>query len=151
MHVIDQINEEKRTAVCSICGPTVIHSRGIQVRLSRSYRRWRCGFQQNKNRTAKRRQEDKRQDKCVRCGFLPENKCQLDIHHKDNNHFNDKEENLQTLCANCHRMVTFLAMPEIVKAKRANKFKELSAPRLCPPSHRVKPETGISPAFLRSD
>lgn len=28
----------------------------------------------------------------------------LDIHHKDGDHLNDDPDNLETLCANCHRL-----------------------------------------------
>lgn len=42
---------------------------------------------------------------CEMCGFngLP---CQLDVHHIDENHKNNALHNLQTLCANCHRLIT---------------------------------------------
>jgi 5-methylcytosine-specific restriction endonuclease McrA len=45
---------------------------------------------------------------CEKCGFIPEHKCQLDVDHIDGNHNNNNPENLQTLCANCHRLKTFL-------------------------------------------
>jgi 5-methylcytosine-specific restriction endonuclease McrA len=32
--------------------------------------------------------------------------CQLDAHHVDGNHENNDPTNIQTLCANCHRLVT---------------------------------------------
>jgi len=41
---------------------------------------------------------------CNRCGFVPEHRCQLDIHHVDGNHHNNDPNNLETLCANCHRL-----------------------------------------------
>jgi len=41
---------------------------------------------------------------CERCGFVPEHPRQLDVHHRDGNHKNEAVENLQTLCANCHRL-----------------------------------------------
>lgn len=44
---------------------------------------------------------------CEHCGFVPTDTCQLDIDHIDGNTLNTKEENLQTLCANCHRLKTF--------------------------------------------
>lgn len=46
-------------------------------------------------------------DSCEACGFVPINKCQLDIDHKDGNRKNNNLENLRTLCANCHRLKTF--------------------------------------------
>ena len=45
---------------------------------------------------------------CERCGFIPEHECQLDVDHIDGNHDNNGESNLQTLCANCHRLKTFV-------------------------------------------
>jgi 5-methylcytosine-specific restriction endonuclease McrA len=44
---------------------------------------------------------------CEMCGFIPEHICQLDVDHIDGNHKNNALENLQTLCANCHRLKTF--------------------------------------------
>ena len=41
---------------------------------------------------------------CERCGFVPEHSCQLDVDHIDGDHDNDAPDNLQTLCANCHRL-----------------------------------------------
>lgn len=45
---------------------------------------------------------------CEFCGFIPAHTCQLDIDHIDKNRKNNKPSNLQTLCANCHRLKTFL-------------------------------------------
>ena len=36
--------------------------------------------------------------------------CQLDVDHIDGNHNNDEEVNLQTLCANCHRLKTYVQL-----------------------------------------
>lgn len=46
-----------------------------------------------------------KKDICSLCGFIPVMKCQLDVHHVDNNNKNNSEENLITLCSNCHRLV----------------------------------------------
>ena len=48
-----------------------------------------------------------KKDKCERCGFVPENLCQLDVDHIDGDKRNNDESNLQTLCANCHRLKTW--------------------------------------------
>jgi hypothetical protein len=45
-----------------------------------------------------------KKDKCEKCSFVPEDKCQLDIIYKDNNKKNKEKNNLQTLCANCNRL-----------------------------------------------
>ena len=43
---------------------------------------------------------------CASCGFVPVHTCQLDVDHIDGNHTNNDVTNLQTLCANCHRLKT---------------------------------------------
>ena len=50
---------------------------------------------------------------CECCGFTPEHPAQLDIDHRDGDHKNDDPSNLQTLCANCHRLKTLLERSEI--------------------------------------
>lgn len=47
-----------------------------------------------------------KKDKCEKCGFVPEDWCQLDVDHIDANKLNNDPSNLQTLCANCHRLKT---------------------------------------------
>lgn len=47
-----------------------------------------------------------KKSKCEKCGFIPINTCQLDVDHIDGNHKNNDASNLQTLCANCHRLKT---------------------------------------------
>ena len=49
-----------------------------------------------------------KKDKCEKCGFIPISDCQLDVDHIDGNRNNNHESNLQTLCANCHRLKTYL-------------------------------------------
>lgn len=49
-----------------------------------------------------------KKSKCELCGFKPVHKCQLDVDHIDGNHDNNEYSNLQTLCANCHRLKTYL-------------------------------------------
>lgn len=44
-------------------------------------------------------------DSCEFCGFVPITPSQLDIHHWDHNKENDHPDNLETVCANCHRVV----------------------------------------------
>lgn len=47
-------------------------------------------------------------DKCTICGWNELNpktgKCPLEIHHKDGDHTNNAESNLQVLCPNCHAL-----------------------------------------------
>lgn len=62
----------------------------------------------SKKKTVKYGNHIKVKDKCALCGFIPINKCQMDIDHIDGNHKNNSKSNLQILCANCHRLKTFL-------------------------------------------
>jgi hypothetical protein len=45
---------------------------------------------------------------CNHCNFTSEYPCQFDVDHIDGNHKNNDVSNLQTLCANCHRLKTLL-------------------------------------------
>jgi 5-methylcytosine-specific restriction endonuclease McrA len=49
-----------------------------------------------------------KKDKCEHCGFIPMHSCQLDVDHINGDHEDNREENLQTLCANCHRLKSYL-------------------------------------------
>ena len=57
------------------------------------------------------RQNDYRQHKkdyCEACGFVALVAAQLDVDHIDADRSNNTTENLQTLCANCHRLKTHM-------------------------------------------
>lgn len=51
---------------------------------------------------------EKYDNKCSKCGWNKENPfthtIPLEIHHKDGNCLNNKEENLDLLCPNCHSL-----------------------------------------------
>ena len=49
-----------------------------------------------------------KKDSCERCSFVPEHKGQLDVDHINGDHGDNSPSNLQTLCANCHRLKTIL-------------------------------------------
>ena len=50
--------------------------------------------------------QDYKKDRCALCGFVALHKCQLDVDHIDGDGTNHDPSNLQTLCANCHRLKT---------------------------------------------
>lgn len=51
---------------------------------------------------------EKAQYKCQRCGWCEENpyshSIPLELHHKDGDYTNNKEDNLEILCPNCHSL-----------------------------------------------
>jgi hypothetical protein len=47
-----------------------------------------------------------KKDYCEQCG-VKYHKCQLDVDHIDGKHGNNAVDNLQTLCANCHRLKSY--------------------------------------------
>lgn len=61
----------------------------------------------NKKRDSKRRPyQQYKKLYCESCNFIPTHPCQLDVDHIDGDHSNNEIDNLQTLCANCHRLKT---------------------------------------------
>jgi len=100
IHKLSDINEDSRTAVCAECGPVGVRKK--------SRTRWKCSRADNiRNEARKHPYRRHKKDACDRCGFIPEHSCQLDVDHIDGNKLNNSTENLQTLCANCHRLKTF--------------------------------------------
>lgn len=118
IHSLSEINEGKRTAICSECGPVPIR-KGSPGK----HAKWRCkpGERRYPKKTKSESAEMKRRKKrrsfkkdcCERCGFIPEHPTQLDIHHKDEDKDNEDPANYETLCANCHRLVSAIARGEV--------------------------------------
>jgi len=92
-HVLLEIDASTRQGVCAVCGPT-------RIRVKRSTLGWRCCNAEK--RWDGRADREKVGDRCERCGFEPEDVCQLDVHHVNGG----RKGPVQTLCANCHRLVT---------------------------------------------
>ena len=107
MHRLTDINEEYRTGTCSICGLVRVKLRDSKKKKLNS--KWRCGtvHKANNNRFFYPYREHKK-DFCEKCGFVAVHPSQLDVDHIDGNNKNNEISNLQTLCANCHRLKTFL-------------------------------------------
>lgn len=82
-------NKEKYRPICSPCDKSLYQSKKVKPLKIKaiSYRYYK-------------------KDYCERCGFVPEDSCQLDVDHIDQDHSNNDPSNLQTLCSNCHRLKT---------------------------------------------
>lgn len=93
--------------LCKKCGNNPCTTRGrLADGVRPKYKSVCSSCKSNSNR--KRIYRSYVKNKCDLCGFMAINKCQIDIDHIDGNHNNDSKENLQSLCANCHRLKTFL-------------------------------------------
>ena len=57
-------------------------------------------------------------ERCTRCGFEARWHGQLDMDHIDGNRLNNDASNLQTLCANCHRLKTHAEGDHMKQDKR---------------------------------
>ena len=122
IHFISEKNIELKTGVCSHCGVVKLYKKN----LGKGRFQYRCRNVETANRKAqmaryieKIRQSSEpwrlgdfhifkylKGDLCQRCGFVPEDKIQLQIHHLTYNRKKNKPEDIQTLCANCHMLVT---------------------------------------------
>lgn len=99
-HCLSDIDARQRTATCTICGPT-----RIRIGSSRA-NTFRCSSPQaiRQHKAGTKPYLLTKGEMCERCGFEPVHSCQLDVHHRDGNHANNEISNLETLCANCHRL-----------------------------------------------
>lgn len=91
-----------RTAVCSVDGPVALLRRGNA---------WQCGvaYSETKRRINRDRSGTPyglKSNTCACCGFVGD-LVQMDLDHIDGNRANHALENIQTLCANCHRLKSF--------------------------------------------
>jgi hypothetical protein len=85
--------------ICNICRQSFKKKRSNQLYCSST-----C-----KERNKKKPWLRHRKNSCEICGFIPKFMCQLDVDHIDGNRENNDVINLQTLCANCHRLKTYEA------------------------------------------
>ena len=105
-------NNPSKRGLCVICNKAKQSSCGTRKDGSKIWRLFcnHCielhrGYERDRFRGSKDYRKKVR-CKCERCGFIPEHISQLDVDHIDNNHDNNNPSNLQTLCANCHRLKT---------------------------------------------
>ena len=106
-HKLQDIDETLRTGICSLCGSVRIRLRDKKNKTASS--RWRCEtVYKEKMQRYRAPHHAYRKEVCEHCGFEPVHISQLDVDHIDGNNQNNDPSNLQTLCANCHRLKTHL-------------------------------------------
>lgn len=103
-HVHRLIEKDFKTlrAVCAVDGPVNLKIRGNA---------WQCevAYQQTQavlkgDRTGLRFIKS---DTCAKCGFVAVDLVQMDRDHINGDRTDHRLENLQTLCANCHRLKSY--------------------------------------------
>jgi hypothetical protein len=105
-HLLTDIDTVELTGICAIDGSVSIYPTGKFKPDGSIY--WRCHPQKNRiTAENKRPYIVYKKDSCELCGFMPEVSYQLDVDHIDGNNNNNSLDNLQTLCANCHRLKTY--------------------------------------------
>lgn len=127
VHHISNFDPATNTADCSVCGRVGVYVRKrgnakdliCRTKMKEWKKRWKKtegGRRSTKRCNAKIRDKMRAlfgknfqyrkhmKPTCQKCGFVPVDKCQLDIHHLDRNRKNNLPGNLITLCANCHRL-----------------------------------------------
>ena len=102
LHRLLHVDKEALVGVCAACGPVALVKKTNSFRCKVSDARFTGGSYR------RRIYRKKVMKSCERCGFVAEHRCQLDVHHKDGDHKNHADENLETLCANCHRYITLM-------------------------------------------
>lgn len=101
--------------LCNLCKTTPVAKKGIKDGVV--FYRAKCWFccrtpeflrKHNSREFRMDGYRKHKKDSCEKCGFKAQHRVQLDVDHIDGNHANNTQENLQTLCANCHRLKTQL-------------------------------------------
>lgn len=108
--------------VCKCCGKELINKNSIYCnhKCQKDYatieyiRRWKNGKESgmrgktNISRHIRKYLIEKHNNSCEKCGWdkvnLITGNSPLEIHHIDGDHTNNKEDNLELLCPNCHSL-----------------------------------------------
>lgn len=111
LHLLFDKDFATKTAVCAVDGPVNIVVYGNTYRCEVAYRQHQNRMRSDRKGTPR----DVKGDTCEGCGFVAAHPCQLDLDHINGDRRDHRLENLQTLCANCHRLKSY--HPELYRSK----------------------------------
>jgi len=137
-HVLSDLDKASLRATCAICGT-------VRVVYKPRKDEYRCAVRSREVKQAARKRRHLSQvpretplpgtrkyrtstiyrahkaDTCSRCGFVAEHPCQLDVDHIERRADGGLHDpaNLQTLCANCHRLKSHAEQQAASKAVRS--------------------------------
>ena len=120
VHRLTDVDLTTLRAVGANCGPVSIYynKKHAKVRcrvVLREHERLKDKRRRKKGRkpparieeglTRRKRLRKLLQDRCERCGFVPEQPIQLAGHHKNGRPNDNRPENVATVCHNCHSLI----------------------------------------------
>lgn len=103
IHKLADKNFKTLTAVCAVDGPVQIVVYGNTYRCAVAHAAARAAMRSDRAGS----QEIKRSDTCARCGFVCVDLVQMDRDHINGDRTDHRFANIQTLCANCHRLKSY--------------------------------------------
>ena len=113
----EMVSSSSNIRLCTRCGSRPAHYTGMR----NGKRRYRtvcvkCRFGTSQPTKRRKRRASKTNKPCASCDFIPKDLCQMDVDHIDGDSTNNSADNLQVLCANCHRLKTLLCQDFLPKA-----------------------------------
>ena len=100
------LNSQPERPLCQRCKLKLAHKNGISKKGFNKWHKYCDSCHKKEYKMGREIYRTTKKSICESCGFIPKHSCQLDVDHIDNNHYNNDPLNLQTLCANCHRLKT---------------------------------------------
>ena len=105
LHRVSEKDLNKKIGICSICGQVKIIKSGNSYKCLNS-KRIQSSRAGRINSSYRKILGYKKEFYCELCGIENKDYRFFDVDHKDSNHKNNNDENLQILCPNCHIIKT---------------------------------------------
>jgi len=102
--------------VCSQCKHNLAEKKKVEGQFYDRCTTCRRGY----SKSSSRHYTQHKKKFCEECGFIAIHECQLDVDHKDGDKTKNEPEDLMTLCANCHRLKTYLEKDSVNISLRRN-------------------------------